>query len=145
MKPYLPLAFVAITLTTVHARIHETEQEIEARYGKPVCQSAYSDIDRNSKPPNFAENFRRDGTPKDLPQDDGLYLASSRLIFFNTATSKWEDLWSRVVGRTHTNQDNEALQQLTSNARKHLRQRFYILDDIAISVIYLGGRSVSES
>lgn len=144
------------------ARVGETEAEVEARYGKPVSKGASQEIDPEYDAKekervrsmgftieverhDFPENFRKDGSRIDFVGEDAVIHADSRLIFFNTETQKWEDLRSNVIGRKPSNQDSDALKQLTANARKHLRQRFYILNGIGISVVYLGGRSVSEA
>lgn len=156
------LATLAMLQLQLLARIGETEAEVEARYGKPESTSRYDTIepDHNAQnPPSaedrernliaernaFPEDFRKDGSRIDFVGEDAMVLAKSRLVFFNPGTSTWEDLRSSVIGRKPTDQDGDALKQLTITARKHLRQRFYIRNGINISVVYLGSRSVSES
>jgi hypothetical protein len=165
MNRYTHLVFIttiAILCSEAFARVGETQSEVEARYGKPVSHEAHRDIDPDYEAHHalsagerernlqyerhdFPENFNKDGSRIDYLGEDAMVAADSRLVFFDPATSKWEDLRSNVIGRMPTNQDSEALRSLTANARKHLRQRFYILNGIGISVVYLGGRSVSEA
>ncbi len=157
----LTACFILLTVGT-DARLRETEAEIEARYGKPVSEEEYrnfnlgyemdhpvdperQEIARRDYRRIYPERFNSDGTEISTVGEDAMIHADSRLIFFNIATSNWEDLRSSVIGRYATIHDNDALKQLTANARKHLRQRFYILNGISISVVYLGGRSVSEA
>jgi hypothetical protein len=156
------LALLTLCTAPLLARVGETEAAVEARYGKPVSKQAWTAIERDydekhaPSPEERKRNleFRRldspgdfhpDGTLIDFVGEDAMVQAEGRLVFFNPGTEKWEDLRSKVIGRRPEKDDNEAMRRLTANARKHLRQRFYILNGIGISVVYLGGRSVSEA
>lgn len=165
MKKYsrfIGLAMFALSLSVVSARVGETQAEVEERYGKPVSKEASRNVDPDYDPHptltaeerarslelerhDFPEHFNPDGTRIDLVGEDAMIEATSRLVFFDPETDKWEDLRSNIVGRGPTAQDSDAVKQMTANARKHLRQRFYIFNGIGISVVYLGGRSVSEA
>lgn len=151
----------------LQARVGETEAELEKRYGKRVSKGDYEQIERgfdarqeaelaqmsaDEKTTNlkeqkraFPERFHSDGSEIDYSGQDWIALADRLLMFFDPDIVRWEVLESSVVGRIASDADSQPLRQLTANARKHLSQRFYILNDIAISVVLLGGRSVSES
>jgi len=164
-------AFVA-SASLLQARIGETEADIEARYGRPISKNAFlqfdsafdrrpdersaseREMDLQDQKKMFPDKFRADGSQVDLAGDNWLIYADDRLVFFDSATAKWEDLRSSILGKTITAMraheglkaiSREVLQAILENAQKHLRQRFYIRDNIRISVMYMDGLSVSES
>ncbi len=166
MKKILPricLVLLVLPLSRLHARINETEADVESRFGKTVSKDRFvqhsrgfdnqpevlSESDRASQLDDlrqmFPDDFRKDGTRIDFAADDWLVYSDDRLVFFDTATGKLEDLRSSVLGKKIYDKSSAALKAVSAKARSHLKQRFYIRDDIRISVIYMDGRSVSEA
>ena len=160
-------AALAMLAPQLLARIHETEAEIETRYGKPVSKSSYEEVDptydakaaRRERERSawerdtslkdfrdaFPDRFNKDGTRIDFAGEDALIYADKRIMFFNRWTSQWERFDSHVIGEYPTAKDSDTLKELMASTRKSIRQRFYVHNGIGISVVYANGHSISES